>query len=257
LFQGKVGKKTRYKCLHCSKILMGCQLLGKHLRLNAKREISCEGVCPDGVSLPDAQLNFIFKQPHICSVCAREFAKMKEVTYHEFAIHGIRPKNLIECEECGYATVFATVMRQHQKVCHTHTEKKEMCEMCGKAFRFHYEVKTHIRDVHTKKLRIFKCSYCPQTFIRSFRKKAHEKLHLGVKEFPCRFCGKLFAVQYNMKIHERIHTGDKPHQCQVCGAAFAQQNSLDVHMAKHGLAKEGKGVKQKRERLEQVPAAGY
>ena len=87
----------------------------------------------------------------------------------------------------------------------------------------------HYQEVHEGK-RPHICEICG----KSFKKKAHVKLHMACheenKSFQCHSSTKKFTSEKRRKDHEFTHKNIRKFECSLCDAKFKRCHHLDTHM---------------------------
>ncbi|TPP57147.1 Protein glass [Fasciola gigantica] len=147
---------------------------------------------------PNAKTCATNKQPSVCFLCARVYARPSTLKTHLRTHSGFRPYQ---------------------------------CFRCGKKFSQVANLTAHMRT-HSGD-RPFQCPVCHRSFSQSSSVTTHMRTHSGERPYKCHICAKAFADSSTLTKHIRVHSGEKPYRCDQCCVRFSQSGNLKRHSRIH------------------------
>ena len=194
------------------------------------------------------------KDPIICPVCRKEYAKKNNLKRHIETVHEkLRP---YPCEQCGEAFSERAILREH--VGQVHEGLTFPCDICSATYGSRRNLLRHIRNTHNKaedcEKPIFPCEFCDYKGNRKDNLKTHianvHGLELkkpdytensndanyfdGYSEDRNPIIPDLFVNEENIEYETNDFNQEKyrriVHQCLYCDKSFPVHNKLQRHI---------------------------
>ncbi|XP_065345457.1 zinc finger protein 43-like [Cloeon dipterum] len=183
--------------------------------------------------------------------CKEYFKSKSKMTLHYNSAHS-RGKDLYQCKQCEYFTLWKSLFKRHIEV--KHMPKIFKCDDCVAKYGSKRLLEEHFIKCHT----FVKCESCGLDVASSCKSRhgkpmACSRCKLGFKclglyqlhrnsckqtLLHCKECGKTFTriIDVNRHLNE-IHTKSAILQCEHCDHSTVYKNKLWVHIQRKHLPK--------------------
>ncbi|XP_055388208.1 zinc finger protein 182-like [Condylostylus longicornis] len=179
---------------------------------------------------------------YVCIDCHKTFDKYYTFINHVKLRHRIQLQ--LCCDLCSEFFDTANILAEHRSTGHVqeihfgNVKKSEndltYCSICAKAFKNKTALVVHVKGhIPSDQKYKFPCDYCDKIFATKANWKAHNKIHVGLKDYVCALCGRGFVQKANLDEHMLTHTEEKPFECEECHRRFKTSDRLAKHISVH------------------------
>ena len=188
-------------------------------------------------------------KPYVCSVCGKEFTRVRNLQRHSLIHMDDKPH---KCSVCGKGFVQVSSLNKHIV---THwDDQTHKCETCGKIFKHLASLKAHTFS-HTGEWP-YKCEGCRKGFLKltyleqhtphcksllstqlsstlseSGRSVSHQQT--GQTHHDSSVQSKKHTESSHQTENPLAHSVKKHHKCLVCGKGFTRSDYLKQHAITH------------------------
>ncbi|XP_036328092.1 zinc finger protein 665-like isoform X2 [Rhagoletis pomonella] len=189
--------------------------------------------CKEKHDVVDAN-NMQFKCADCQKICTHY---NKFVNHVRFRHH---PELILRCDACDVQKDNCTELAVHRAMSCMAAQSYpsiNLCSICGKSFLSLNATLVHARHQHSDgigdEIRWYQCAQCEKKFKRITNLRAHENIHLGLKEFACEVCDRKFHQKYNLEAHMQLHMNERAYECKICKKSLKTSASLEKHQLIH------------------------
>ncbi len=219
-------------CLICEKVFPSARAAQKHVRIHdggQRLDVKCEFcdkmfVTKHTLKKHVRRVHENSPYPFNCEICGvnfnRQHTYIAHKKIHEPTEHGAKTKKAIETPKPEASTEFK--------------KKWWECPVCKRIMQ-RSSRKMHMQKTH---FRADKCEYCVKIYQSDEEKIAHEKIHIGRREYLCNICSKVLSSADGYRRHRNLHS--EKYKCETCNRKFRSLHSLREHcISKHSEGTDG------------------